>query len=224
MPTSSGKEIDTLRYEVHPFKSHGKLAAEPELEFTAFRSPRLRALSCPPNTDFLFPCIYSQWSFMLPTKLEAKVTILPWILPQARTVQIVFFWGQSFATCHFRLSGRLKYIIWGVIHYISPVTDESWLLPGRLVPSSAWPRLQGPGSLVKHQVTSGDRTGRFAPRICAVERKGWTIKSMPSSLPTLFAPVSMIPPPLFFSFCAACGLTQPQCISPLILSHKTLCQ
>ena len=204
IPTSPGKEIDTLRYEVHPFKSHGKLAAEPELEFTAFRSPRLHALSCPSNTNFFFPRIYSQWSLMPPTKHEAKVTILPWILPQARTVQIVFFWGQSFATCHFRLSGRLKYIIWGVIHYISPVTDESWLLPGRLVPST-WPRLRGPGSLVKHQVTLGNRRGHFAPHIGAVERKGWIIKSMPSSLPTIFAPVSMIP--LFFSFCAACGLT-----------------
>lgn len=71
--------------------------------------------------------------------------------------------------------------------------------------SPACRRLQHPCPPGELQVPWGEQRGHFAPITDAVERKGEAIKLMPSSLPTLFVPVSAIP--FFPLFCAVCGLT-----------------
>lgn len=103
---------------------HGKLTAESELEFTACECLRLHWAERPSRHKFLFPkCLFPVTST---GACQAwRKSNLPWIPPWVQTVQIVFFWGQSFATCHFRRGGRLKYIIWGVIQHVT----RYWLAP-----------------------------------------------------------------------------------------------
>lgn len=87
-------------------------------------------LSCPADTKFFFPvCLFSVTS--TGAHQAWRKSNRPWIPPWVQTVQIVFFWGQSFATCHFRHGGRLKYIIWGVTHHVT----RYWLVPTFLLES-----------------------------------------------------------------------------------------
>lgn len=114
-------------------RSRGKLAGESELEFTACVCLRFHWAELPSIYKVFFPlCLFPVTS--TGARRAWRKSNLPWIPPRVQTVQIVFFWGQSSATCHFRRRGRLKYIIWGVIHHAT----RYWLVPTFPLESSSF--------------------------------------------------------------------------------------